>query len=335
MTRKQDTEKHLHEFVGATQEEADEGLRDAVRQKDTGLAGIFLQHGADPGASGSQALKIAVRECDEEMIRLLFKHGADIHENGDEPLREAAGAGNLDIVKLLIEEGADIHAQEDAALVAASEKGQVEVVKLLIAEGANIHADDDVALSKAAFNGQAETAQALITEGADVFARNDNARKLALFDDHIEIAAMIEERQKAERAAFLEKLSGGLTMTDLRAEYGDTGECGLHRAVKADLFSEVMELSAKGGDKITLDDFDAKDRHGRTLLGVLAQWEKLGQVFRSEYWHGREQDVKALWQRVPEAAQKQVDFQEVVSGLNRNTLRESLRKRPKLGDKKP
>jgi hypothetical protein len=138
-------------------------------------------------------------------------------------------------------------------------------------------------------------------------------------------------------AAVQGKLAGAgekLTVVDLRKTSGEMENTCLMSAVKFGHFEKVVDIARKSGEAVTLDDFLSKDRHGNTLLNILAERNQLAQVFTPELWAGRVAEMKTLWTHVRINDRAQVDFQQVEVAAKQATLRMQAKDRFKLQPKK-
>lgn len=136
--------------------------------------------------------------------------------------------------------------------------------------------------------------------------------------------------------ARLSELKQTLTIADLRQQSGYMGNSVLMGAVKFGHFDKVLDISRKSGEALTLDDFLSKDRHGNTLLNILAERNQLNQVFAPEMWAGRVADMKTLWTHVRINDRSQVDFNQAEVAAKQATLKQQSKDRFKLGGlKKP
>ncbi|KAI1803094.1 ankyrin repeat-containing domain protein [Daldinia bambusicola] len=107
---------------------------------------FLLKHGADPNQDPDVALfpiaSVAAFYKDTGAAGLLIQHGANLEHTG--ALAAAAGRGNEIMVRYLLEHGAqqDKDAVEgripEYALHIAARKGYVEIVKLLLDHGAEL-----------------------------------------------------------------------------------------------------------------------------------------------------------------------------------------------------
>lgn len=121
-----------------------------------------------------------------------------------------------------------------------------------------------------------------------------------------------------------------LKLSDLRSPSGLMGNSCLMGAVKFGHFDKVVDIARKSGEAVTLDDFLSKDRHGNTMLGILAERNQLAQVFAPDLWAGRVNDMKTLWTHVRINDRGQVDFQQAEVAAKQATLRLQAKDRFKL-----
>jgi hypothetical protein len=126
-----------------------------------------------------------------------------------------------------------------------------------------------------------------------------------------------------------------LTVSDLRQTSGYMGASVLMGAVKFGHFDKVVDISRKSGEPLTLDDFLSKDRHGNSLLNILAERNQLSQVFTPDLWAGRVDDMKTLWTHVRINDRSQVDIAQAEVAAKQATLKLQAKDRFKLGGKKP
>ncbi|MBI1215320.1 MAG: hypothetical protein GC185_05820 [Alphaproteobacteria bacterium] len=138
----------------------------------------------------------------------------------------------------------------------------------------------------------------------------------------------------SEVQARLNETGEKLTVADLRNQSGEMENSCLMSAVKFGHFEKVMDISRNAGEAVTLDDFLSKDRHGNTMLNILAERNQLTQVFKPELWAGRVADMKTLWTHVRINDRSQVDFQQVEVAAKQATLQMQVKDRFKLKPKK-
>lgn len=115
-----------------------------------------------------------------------------------------------------------------------------------------------------------------------------------------------------------------LTLADLRQPSGELGDSCMIAAVKFGRFEALQGIARKTGDKLTLDDFLAKDRHGNSMLDILSERKELGLVFQPDIWAGRIGEMKALWKQVRLTEQSQVDFAQAEVETQQATLRQQV-----------
>lgn len=139
----------------------------------------------------------------------------------------------------------------------------------------------------------------------------------------------------ADAAQKLSELKQNLTVSDLRETSGYMGNSVLMGAVKFGHFDKVVDIARKSGEALSLDDFLSKDRHGNTMLNILAERNQLGQVFAPEMWAGRVDDMKTLWTHVRVNDRSQVDFSQAEVAAKQATLKQQAKDRFKLGGRKP
>ena len=123
---------------------------------------------------------------------------------------------------------------------------------------------------------------------------------------------------------------GKLTVSDLRQVSGFMGSSILMSAVKFGQFDKVVDISRKSGEPVTLDDFLSKDRHGNTLLNILADRNQLSLAFSPDLWAGRVADMKTLWTHVRINDRTQVDFLQAEVAAKQATLKMQVKDKFKL-----
>jgi hypothetical protein len=122
--------------------------------------------------------------------------------------------------------------------------------------------------------------------------------------------------------AALKKLGAGVTLADLRSPTGQMGNSCLMCAVKFGHFGKVVEISKQGKEPVTMADFLSKDRHGNTLLSILADKNQLAMAFAPEIWAGRVAEMKTLWSHVSVSQRVQVDFAQAEINAKQATLKQ-------------
>ena len=122
----------------------------------------------------------------------------------------------------------------------------------------------------------------------------------------------------------LSNMGTRLSLADLRQKSGEMEDSCLITAVKFGRLNDVQAIARKAGEKIGLDDFMSKDRHGNTMLNILAERGELNQVFQPDIWAGRLGEMKALWTNVRVADRVQVDFDQVEVATQQATLHQQI-----------
>ena len=126
-----------------------------------------------------------------------------------------------------------------------------------------------------------------------------------------------------------------LTVADLRQQSGFMGSTILLSAVKFGQFDKVVDISRKSGEPVTLDDFLSKDKHGNSLLNILADRNQLSLAFSPDLWAGRVTDMKTLWTHVRINDRTQVDYQQVEVAAKQATLKMQAKDKFKLKPNRP
>ena len=121
--------------------------------------------------------------------------------------------------------------------------------------------------------------------------------------------------------ASLDKRGETLSLTDLRAVSGHRGDTILVNAAKFGHFDKVVDIAKQSGGSLTMEDFLTKDAHGNTLINILAEKRQLSSVFTVDAWTGQIADMRALWSHVAAAHRRQINFQQLETGVKQATLR--------------
>lgn len=116
-----------------------------------------------------------------------------------------------------------------------------------------------------------------------------------------------------------------LATSDLRLQSGQMGDTCLASAIKFGHFADVAAISRKSADPLTLTDYLARDRHGNTLINIIAERNELALAFSPDLWVGRVSDMKALWDHVKVSDQKQIDFAQIEVATKQATLRQQAK----------
>lgn len=182
----------------------DSRLAEAMKSKDTVLAGKLLKQGADVNgaeADGSTALHWAAHLDDSQTLRQLIQAGANVNaanQLGVTALSLACINGNSSIVDSLLKAKADPNAassEGETVLMTCARTGKVDAVKLLLVAGAKPNTKEtwkgQSALMWAAAEGHVEASKMLLEFGADLRARSTAGFTALLFaarEGHIEVA---------------------------------------------------------------------------------------------------------------------------------------------------
>lgn len=121
-----------------------------------------------------------------------------------------------------------------------------------------------------------------------------------------------------------------VTLDDLRAKSGFLDQSCLTSAAKFGHFSTVLEIARASNEPITLNDFLSRDRHGVSLLNILAERNELKLAFAPDLWAGRIADMKQLWSHVRSSDHKQVDIAQTEVAAKQATLKQQAKKKFQL-----
>lgn len=130
--------------------------------------------------------------------------------------------------------------------------------------------------------------------------------------------------------AHLKERGEALTVQDLRAPSGQTGDSCLIAAAKFGHFDKVIEIAKQSGDHVTMADFLSKDGHGNTLISILAEKRQLSQVFTVDAWTGHIGEMKELWSHVSAAHHRQIDYAHLEIAVKQATLKQKKDSGPKI-----
>lgn len=124
--------------------------------------------------------------------------------------------------------------------------------------------------------------------------------------------------------SFLSEQGEPLTLEDLRRPSGQKGESCLIIAAKYGYFEYAAHIARQGDEQLTLNDFKARDSHGKMLIDILAEKNQLDLVFTSDVWVGHLNDMQTLWASVNKntPAAKHIDFKQVEIQTKQATLRQ-------------
>ncbi len=282
--------------------------------------------GAEAPHNFSVALRRAAAAGKDSVVEFLAGAGADIHAMSEAALRDAVKNGHARTVTLLLKRGADANALEGEPLIKAAGRGDEGMVRDLLVHKANPHFSDDQALRMASFGGHAGAVRLLLKFNADPFAMRASAVALAGKND--DVVQVLAEAMNEQRRAFLFTLALQDTSKGfLRASYTDTGESAFVRAVKMNCLDAVVEKMKQSGDKLSFDDLHGlKDRTGRSLAVLAAEYMQVKKLFDPAFWTGDVEGLKASWDKIPAATQKQSgitadDFQSLVAAHHQQNLK--------------
>ncbi len=111
------------------------------------------------------------------------------------------------------------------------------------------------------------------------------------------------------------------TLQDLRSNSGGLGHSCLMSAAKFGSFDKVSKILKSSGEKIEVADFLTVDRHGISLLEILAERNELSRVFSPDLWMGRIGEMKTLWSHVRVSDRSQIDIYQVEVAVKQQTLK--------------
>lgn len=118
-----------------------------------------------------------------------------------------------------------------------------------------------------------------------------------------------------------------LALCDLRQRAGFVDDTLLHVAVRSGQFGAVLKIAKDNRETITIDDLLAKNARGQCILDDLVQQGKIKDLMDPALWAGRVPEMAAVWNILPTAARKDIDFGAIHSRANILSLREGLKNR--------
>lgn len=189
--------------------------------------------------------------------------------------------------------------------------GDFPALQELIASGINIHDTDEHAVQLAAEHGHIELLRLLIAEGADIRAKDDYALKLAAKNGELaSIHCLLEHGANIH--------TGNDTPLRWAVEHNQ------HEAVclLVELGASLETLSE--GQRQAYDyykDLYKKNEHDP---------KNLAEAFKAAIWAGHAPEMVELWNQIPEFLQNGFDFQSALSAVNRENLKQSISRKPRI-----
>lgn len=232
-----------------------------------------------------------------------------------EDLHNAIMENNLIMVQGLLDKGADPDAGVDpevTQLFHAVECGDSEAVWLLLEAGA----DTDRICNSGSFVG---TALDLAKSHGD-----DYKSITALLHEHDAVG--MEDLARETRAKIKTP-----TIAGLRERFDNSDQTILYRLAERGDFAQALDIvRADRKDRLTADDLTRTYNSGSTVVDMLGRRGKLDLVFAADLWYGRGDELKKLWQAVPDKYKKQVDYQQVLHTVNRDELKRAMKTQRRL-----
>jgi ankyrin repeat protein len=273
----------------------------------------LVAQGVDIHKDSDLPLKWAARGGSLEIINFMLEHESDIHSwNGGSILQWPAFDGNIEVIRFLLDKNADIHADNDVALRMAAKKGHLEIVRFLLDKGADIHADEDIALRIACAEGRLETVGFLFEKGADIHVANGCPLRWAAQKGHVETVRFLLDKG-----------------ADIHAKE----DAALLVAAEKEQFEMVRLLLERGAplEKLSDEQRQAYEDYKRSVSEKSAHANKtLTEAFKTATWVGHVPEMVELWNGIPEILQTEFDFQSALSAVNRENLKQSTAKKPKI-----
>ncbi len=230
-------------------------------------------------------------------------------------LHYAIQENNLILVQGLLDKGADPDAGIDpevTQLFHAVSCGDSEAVWLLLEAGA----DTDRICNTGAFVGT-------VLDLAKSHG-NDYKSITALLHEHDAVG--MEDLARETRAKIKTP-----TVAGLREGFDNSDQTILYRLAERGDFTQALDIvRADKTDRLTADDLTRRYNSGSTVVELLGRRGKLDLVFATDLWYGRGDDLKKLWQAVPDKYKDQVDYQQILHRVNRDELKRAMKTQRRL-----
>jgi len=331
------------------QKNATEYLLPAIETMPIDVIKLLLENGADAQTKNNQPLMDAAINDDPEIVKLLIDYGADINARSGAPLYwGGAKSGNPQVIEALLDAGADIHASRDAALMWSITIGHKENVLLLLERGADIHTLNDDALICAVRSKNHDLIPLLIEHEALALPSNKPLQKLIekreqkeqdkIYRFHLEGLDLLKTKEQRnvktiEKAKkhFKNTFPVSPSFSELCENIDKAGNTGLILAAQANLFNDVKNfLKSEKNLNITATLCLQENNKEESLLSILGNHKKLNLLFDPALWTGKSNELKKIWRSMPEHYKEQINFKDVIQGVNRSTIQRNGRKGPAL-----
>jgi len=290
------------------------------------------------GNNGRNAILHASEKGHLDVVRFLCENGVDVEFNKAAAYSYAATNNHVDIVDYLFQEfGVNLDSggnEMNMTVLFAPMYGHLEIIRYLHEHDVDIHIQDDLGLSSSIRYGYPELVRYYIENGSDVSEKGEAMLKLAIETGQEDVALYLHEigcelgddlvempqgnqkqinliqklrLKEKERYAVLDA-----DLTDVRLYFSKPHEQRetdlLIRLIKSDFIVDVAQTMVEQDEKLTAALFQNQDKHGNSLITILAVRQQLSDVFKAELWSQNTQEMKNLWQMVPLMYRENFDF---------------------------
>ncbi len=318
---------------------------------DTQLLRKALEAGACPDrpVEGSPPLNIAVRQKSFSAYFTLVTYGASFSDRdakGDTSLGEAAKKGVRSIRKFLV--GEDIPFENSAAADAGTYQRRID----LVLEDILRHGTLPQVKAVLELGAKPETgldAAVLSMDTAKIGVLLDAGAPASALDAGLLWGVPKDRFHTKEWHALADYLAGkgcvvtgaakpeDMNLDDLRRVVPVAGKKGatvMHVLADAGKFDAVLDYLKKNpAQRLTSEDFLAKGGpYDFALVTVLAREKKLADIFTTDIWQGRVEEMNAVWEHVEKfyGAREQVEIgkaKKAVADYRREKLGQMARKK--------
>ena len=90
----------------------------------------------------------------------------------------------------------------------------------------------------------------------------------------------------------------------------------------------VLDLLEKSGERLSVEDLTNENLEGGTsLLEIIGESYQIPVLLTPELWQGHVDEFKQLWEALDDKYKSQVDEQDLISAVNRGSLRERFKRK--------
>lgn len=128
--------------------------------------------------------------------------------------------------------------------------------------------------------------------------------------------------------AGLEASGEKITLADLKKPHGYGAETCLSSAVRKEHLHTVLDILEKNGERLSVEDLTNEDLEGgASLLEIIGESYQIPVLLTPELWQGHKDEFKQLWEALDDKYKSQVDEQDLISAVNRGSLRERFKRK--------